>query len=549
VRELGERIQRATLDNPILVKEFRTRMRGARAYWILLGYTLMIATILGFTYYTQQLHATENGQNMLTAAQAARDLGKTMYFIVFISQAIMVALITPAITSGAITIEREQRSYELLVTTPLRPIDLIRGKLTAAVAFVVLLLTASLPLVSLTFLVGGVSPGEIFFSYLIIALASFVAGTLGIFWSAALKSTAVATVATYVTVMVLFLVSMLPGFMSMDAARAGTGANPAFPLQSLNPVTATFRAVQPEYLFGWELPSWVSAAVLLLLFGVLIMTQALGRLESFEPPSPAWPRICATLFWVAFGAFTLGPPLGEMMRNPGRGLSSGEFTGIALLFSMITCCFVVPIWNTGDLVVRKGENALGRYLGGFSPHRLLGNDLPNGLPLTLAWVALMVGMIPFGALTAGKLHVVPWMKLFVPGVVLIAAVVYGFAGLGNLLSVHLPSRWAACILGYAAMVALGLLPYFVLSPWAREARISPSPIWNLLYLVPMEGIGRLVTDKSFWGADIPLPVNPVWLVTASIYTVLGTICFLAASAQVRSVGAKLQARTAAAEAA
>lgn len=526
---LRDRFREATWDNPILVKEFRTRMRGARAYWIMLGYTLLIAAILAFVYHLHQ-SSVESGQGLIGQARAAQELGRIMYSIVFVTQAIMVALITPAITSGAITIEREQRSYELLVTTPLRPIDLIRGKLTAAVAFVVLLLTASLPLVSLTFLVGGVSPGEIFFSYVLIALGAYVAGSLGIFWSAALKSTAVSTVATYVTVMGLFLVTLVPGFIAMDA-RAGTGASPAVPFQSLNPVMGVFRSVQPEYLFNWQIPSWASASILLALFGTLITTQALGRLETFEPPRPAWSRGIATLFWIALGAFLLGPPLGEAIRNP--GVNRSELTGMALCFVLVLCCFAVPIWNTGDLVVPRGEPALRRYLSGLSPLRMWGNNLPNGLPLTLLWVVLMVGMVPFGALTAGKLRVVDWRDVFLPGAVLITAVVYGFAGAGNLLSVRLPSRWAACLLNYALVIVVGLLPYFVLSPWVQEARSAPGPQWLFLYLVPLEGIGRLIRSESFWGVPIPLPVNPVWAVTSVLYAVLGTLCFALSAASVR----------------
>jgi hypothetical protein len=214
---------------------------------------------------------------------------------------------------------------------------------------------------------------------------------------------------------------------------------------------------------------------------------------------------------------------------------------------MVFCCFVVPIWNTGDLVVRRGENAVARYLRGFAPQRMLGNDLPNGLPLTLLWVALMLVLAPFGAFTAGKLHVLDWQHVFLPGAILITAVVFGFAGLGNLLSVYLPSRWAACILAYAAMVVVGLFPYFILSPWAHEARVSASPVWNLLYLVPTEGIGQAVTDKSFWGVSIPMPLKPVWLVTSVLYTGLGAVCFASAAARVRTVGAQLQARLARAE--
>ena len=36
-------------ENPVLTKEMRVRMRGARAYWILLGYLGFLTTVLLFT--------------------------------------------------------------------------------------------------------------------------------------------------------------------------------------------------------------------------------------------------------------------------------------------------------------------------------------------------------------------------------------------------------------------------------------------------------------------------------------------------------------------
>lgn len=540
-RSLRERLAAATVDNPVLVKEFRTRMRGTRAYWILLGYTLLIAAILGFIYYLfEQSVATSDG--FTAASRSAQTLGRVMYHVVFISQAVMVALITPAITAGAITIEREQRSYDLLVTTPLRPADLIRGKLAAAVSFVVLLLTASLPLVSLTFLVGGVSPAEIFFSYVLIALGAYVCGATGIFWSATLRSTAVATVATYMTVLALFMVSVVPGIAAVESGRTGTGAAPEIPFQSLNPIMGNFRAVQPEYFFAWELPSWVSASVLMLLFGSLMALQGMARLEHFEKPRPFWPRLLATGLWTAVCAFLLGPLLGGMLHGTTMG---GIYVDETLQLVMVLTCAVVPIWNTGDLVVPRGHGALGSYLRGFLPWRAFRDDLPNGLPLTLLWVAIVAALFPLGALTAGKVTLVFQSGALVPGLLLLGSVVFGFAGLGHLLSVTLPSRWAACLVTYAVMVGCVLLPYFVVAPWAQSVQPRFSPIWSLLYLVPFEGLAELGAPSGFWSFRTPMPVRPVWLASSVLYLGLGLAGFIAAAARVRRVDTRKAAPPAA----
>ena len=53
--------------------------------------------------------------------------------------------------------------------------------------------------------VGGVSPGEVFGTYLSLALAAFVFGSIGILCSASIRSTAAVTVATYAAVILLFV--------------------------------------------------------------------------------------------------------------------------------------------------------------------------------------------------------------------------------------------------------------------------------------------------------------------------------------------------------
>src|SRR5260370_21292024 len=99
----------------------------------------------------------------------------------------------------------------MLATSGLKPHHIIIGKLLAAFACVALLLLSSLPLVSSSFLLGGVSPGEVFGTYLSLALSAFVFGSIGVLCSASLRATAAATVATYTSVILLFFLTLSPG--------------------------------------------------------------------------------------------------------------------------------------------------------------------------------------------------------------------------------------------------------------------------------------------------------------------------------------------------
>jgi ABC-type transport system involved in multi-copper enzyme maturation permease subunit len=543
----------ATVDNPVLVKEFRTRMRGTRAYWMLLGYTLLLAGVLAMMYFSSYASAVAEvqsggGVNM----HAARDIGRNMYYFVFIAQAIMVALITPAITAGTVTIEREQRSYELLVTTPLRPADIIRGKLAAAVSFVVLLLTASLPLVSLSFLVGGVSPSEIFFSYLIVALGAFLYGALGIFWSATLRSTAIATAVTYLTVLSLFVLTAFLGVTASFTTMVTGGGTSDFPFQSLNPVMAAHRAVQPEYFFWTQIPAWVSASVLNLLAALLITHLAMSRLEHFDPPRPIWTRLLSASLWCSFGLFLFGPSIGAQSKGWTAVKPLNEATSTLLITVLVLAALITPVFATGDLIVRRGESALGRYLRGFLPHRLLGNDLSCGTPLVVAWTLFFALLIPFGIWTTGRAMFFKPMAVFVPGTLVCLSVVLGLAGIGNFLSVALPSRWAACVLTYLIGIALLLLPQFTLLTFTdRVPRPkAPSLWWQPLYLVPFNGLLGIGYPASFMADHPPMlfdRVAPMWAVTSVLYLAVGALGFFLTAWRVNSQGKLLQRRMEAVE--
>jgi ABC-type transport system involved in multi-copper enzyme maturation permease subunit len=542
----------ATVDNPVLVKEFRTRMRGTRAYWVLLGYTLLLAGVVAMMYFG---HEVSSAAQDLSAGgvnpQGARDLGRWIYGFCFVAQSLMVAFITPAITAGTVTIEREQRSYELLATTPLRPVDIIRGKLAAAVAFVMLLLTASLPLVSLSFLVGGVSPSEIFFSYVIIGLSAFVYGATGIFWSATLKTTAGATVVTYLTVMALFIVTSVPGAFAAGPGATG-GVLPEAPFQSLNPLTATFQAVKPEQFFQLQIPSWIGSVVLNLLTALLISVSAMARLEHFDPPRPWWPRLLSTLLWCAFSLFLMAPLLGGAVPKATNAAGARELVATWLGSILMMVVLVTPILNTGDLIVRRGESAAGRYLRGLLPFRSLGNDLSCGLPLVAGWTLFSLALLPLAFQLMGKSRLLYDSGVFLPGVLVCLAVMFGLAGVGNLLSVSLPSRWAACVLTYLVAVVLLLLPFFpmnVYNPGAPSAR-TPNLLFQVLYLLPWKGFEQLGNPGNFTANNPALLLGkavPVWLVNVVLYTALGLFGYILTLLRVSREGHQLQVRMEATE--
>src|SRR6266550_4116486 len=187
-------------DNPVLTKELRVRMRGARAYWILTGYLLFLSFILFFRY----MFWWNEGQREGSGFSSGSKIGQDFFASIALVQAFLVAFITPAVTSGAITIEKEQRTLEMLEMTRLSRASIVAGKLISAVSFVALLLVSSLPLTSICFFLGGVSPEQVAQAYSLLLAISFVAATLGIVWSTVARTTAAAVVFTYASLLAPF---------------------------------------------------------------------------------------------------------------------------------------------------------------------------------------------------------------------------------------------------------------------------------------------------------------------------------------------------------
>ena len=106
--------------NPILEKEIRTRLRGARAFQLLFAYVLLQVLIIG---------------GMILMGEAMRsdvplgEIGQSFWAMTFWMQLGLVTLITPGLTSGLLVAEREQQTLDTILLTGLKPADIVVGKL------------------------------------------------------------------------------------------------------------------------------------------------------------------------------------------------------------------------------------------------------------------------------------------------------------------------------------------------------------------------------------------------------------------------------------
>jgi ABC-type transport system involved in multi-copper enzyme maturation permease subunit len=504
------------LSNPVLGKELRTRMRGNRAYWLLFWYVMLLSNTLICAYVTTGVMHAVN-----TNVVGADPIGRVLFQVLFVAQAVMLTMITPALTAGMITLEREQRTFELLMLTMLQPREVTAGKLLSAFGFAALLLTASLPLAGICFMMGGVSPGEIAAVYLMLASASLLYGALGLLVSATVRTTVVSTAATYMAVL---------GIFAVTAALAAGGRSTTL-FAALNPVTAVFFSLELAPFYHWHVPVWIPSLGINLLAALLAAAGAVHRLEAGVSERPGALRWITYAFATALAICTVGSVLGELPRTTSPDgpreaaavLASQLFVALALLTLFFCSGDAADIH--GEVPVRDAPVAPGP-LARLARSRLFTGGYASGpaymLLLFLTGAVVMAAGFPLArhpawVLVAGT--ILAALGVALSGMLFWMAMVRFF-------SIVMGSRLQAGLLAFLTAGVLMVLPLFSLFGWDASVPQPHRLAWETLYLTPAYAFLALGCTPETWKEAAP-PLwagqSLAWAITILLYVALAAI--------------------------
>jgi hypothetical protein len=214
-------------SNPVMVRELRGRMRGARAFVVL---TLYLSLMGGFSLILYFIFGAVNAQN---ASSATGIIGRTLFTGVVGVQLLLIILIAPSFTAGAITGERERQTYDLVRTTLLSAPSFILGKLESSLAYILVLLLAAIPLQALAFLFGGIGQAELLLAFVILGVSALAFGAVGIYFSASQSRTLSASVRTYSAIGIgaflapLIALTIVNLLLSSSLVTGGSASAPA----------------------------------------------------------------------------------------------------------------------------------------------------------------------------------------------------------------------------------------------------------------------------------------------------------------------------------
>lgn len=174
--------------NPLLWKEIKVGTRERRIFVFHVLFMLFVSVVALW-----RLFSVDRMSDYIEFAEAGRTLHAVLVLVILG----LLLLITPALTAGSLSSERERMSLDLLLSSGATPAQIVGGKSAYAVAYMGLLLISAMPLDSLTLFLGGVSPLGFLLTYALLGGVVLVLAEMGLFVSAREKRTAYATTQAY----------------------------------------------------------------------------------------------------------------------------------------------------------------------------------------------------------------------------------------------------------------------------------------------------------------------------------------------------------------
>jgi ABC-2 type transport system permease protein len=259
--------------NPVLRRELLERWRSRRApitltlYLAVLGGALYLLYRVGLAIIASQFGFGfgPGGGGGPDATIVGPLLGRFLLESLLFFVLLLVLFVAPGYAAAQLSGERERRTLSLLQVTLLAPHQIVLGKLGAAVAWLTLLVVATLPLGAAAFFLGGVALGDLLrgVGYILVIGISVAGMAIGI--SSLTRRTTGSIVLTYGLVLALTVGSLFvalaelvirsnTGRPTMELTPVALHLNPAFGLADA--VTAT-RA-SDAFMGGATLPSPLS---------------------------------------------------------------------------------------------------------------------------------------------------------------------------------------------------------------------------------------------------------------------------------------------------
>ena len=258
--------------NPVLRRELVERMRGRGAFLLLTIYLAVLSVILYIAYQAGKSSGNSGfdefgpmGGGGIDPTQIA-SVGRGIFEWLLFFMLVLVMFMVPGQVSGAISGERERQTLVPLQVTLLRPRSILLGKIGASLAFLMLLMVATLPLLAVSYLIGGVTIGDVLSGIGLVVFVGLALGCVCASISAFVRRVQLATVLCYGIVLFLLMGTLLVRQAAnvIDESRGTDAGNAPSWLVLPNPVATVTGVVGdgPDTFNAMESPfDWMEGFI------------------------------------------------------------------------------------------------------------------------------------------------------------------------------------------------------------------------------------------------------------------------------------------------
>lgn len=275
--------------NAMAMKDFRAQLRGTKAIWLWTFYLLLLVAISLFAY------SDIIGENSTSPAEIQNRL-QTFYSIFIALLAGTITLVSPAFTAGAIIVEKQRKSLDLLFSAPVSYKSLLVGKMLATYRYIWMLLILSLPVVAMCVVMGGATWGDVLKVYALLSFCAIIFTSFGLLISSLTESVGAAIIWTYLGVIGYLIVTAGFATSAVVPAVMGRGGQEMSWAVTLNPFTAAFSGPTYSTVAGYEIPNVVFLGLAALVISKLCLIGAGSHFSTFKSAETKSLRIHALLF-------------------------------------------------------------------------------------------------------------------------------------------------------------------------------------------------------------------------------------------------------------
>ncbi len=189
--------------NPIVKKDVKVQSRSMKICWGVFAYELILALVFFLAMVIIQQESRYSLDNIYSSMV-------WLYPVLAVTQIVILGVVVPVRTASSISGEKERQTFDIMMTTSMTPFSIIAGKVTTAIVQSMLFVLASMPVMALSFIIGGMSWAYLFWFLGMAFLVSFFAASIGILCSALCKKSISAVIMSYGFYLVFFIVTILP---------------------------------------------------------------------------------------------------------------------------------------------------------------------------------------------------------------------------------------------------------------------------------------------------------------------------------------------------